>query len=361
MDAHERALLSQNPFIKLLLHERKKGATTRQAAEAVLKRELDLSVTDDELLDAERELNAVLATLPPEATKVLFAKTLEVKELTDVFSLTVHHIARSRRDTDEAKALGLTHLWSWFWERDVVSWRRFLRTGRTNHDVLAQVPSLWRPGIPGKPFWKLDELPEAFRSLEANAPAITEELERVRKSGQWLPYGGVRGERDQPTVDTASTWNGYFFYHPFKGRFAEAHDVCPVTSRVLEALPGLCRRELVLFSALTPGAVVPPHQGPFNGRLRVHLALTGAKGCFLRVGTQIRQWEDGRVLVFDDSFEHQVCHAGDEVRVVLMFNVLQPGLEPDVLDRAAQATPDGYVPTEEDLAARELLARTAWW
>jgi hypothetical protein len=181
-------------------------------------------------------------------------------------------------------------------------------------------------------------------------------------AGGELLIDGVRDElTETPTEETVAAWNGYFFYHPFKGRFARAHERCPVTSRVLEALPGLCRRELVLFSALVPGTVVPPHQGPFNGRIRVHLCLTGAKGCYLRVGTQIREWEDGRVLAFDDSFEHQVCHRGPEVRVVLMFNVVQPGVPPNVIDRAAQAAVPDYEETEADRAARALLARTAWW
>jgi hypothetical protein len=205
----------------------------------------------------------------------------------------------------------------------------------------------------------------AFRALEDAAADIAAELQAVRRDGGWLPYRGVRGVRDEPLAhsdgQTFSTWNGLFFYHPFKGRFADTHQRCPLTSRVLEALPGLCRRELVLFSALVPGAVVPPHQGPFNGRLRVHLALTGSKGCYLRVGTQIREWEDGKVLVFDDSFEHQVCHNGPEVRVVLMMNVLQPGVTADVLDHAALRSIGEYLPTPEDEAGRDALARTGWW
>jgi hypothetical protein len=93
----------------------------------------------------------------------------------------------------------------------------------------------------------------------------------------------------------------------------------------------------------------------------VHLALTGAKGCYLRVGTQIREWEDGKVLAFDDSHQHQVCHRGSQVRVVLMFNLVQPGLKPDLLDLAAQRGVEDYVETTDDAAARAELARTAWW
>jgi aspartyl/asparaginyl beta-hydroxylase (cupin superfamily) len=94
----------------------------------------------------------------------------------------------------------------------------------------------------------------------------------------------------------------------------------------------------------------------------VHLALTGAEGCYLRVGTQIREWKDGKVLVFDDSFEHQVCHDGPRTRVVLMMNVLQPGLpERDAVDRSSVTNEQAYIETAEDQAAAEALRRAGWW
>jgi hypothetical protein len=365
MDTYERELLLKNPFIQLMLSARGRPAAR---AEAALTQSVAVATTepsDEELQALEKALNDALGRLAPEKLRALFARTLDITELSEVFTLTVTELARAVRTTAEGRALGLEHLWGWYWERDVIAYRRFLATGRRSHDVLDQLPSFWRPGVEAKPFWSLDELDPAFRALEEHAPAIRAELEQVLASDAWLPYRGVRGVRDEPiehpTRGDESSWNGFFFYHPFRGRFPDNHARCPVTSRVVEALPGLCRRELALFSALTPGAVVPPHQGPFNGRLRVHLALTGSEGAFLRVGTQIRQWQDGKVLVFDDSFEHQVCHTGSRVRVVLMFNVVQPGVPLDVVDRAAQATSTQYVETPGEAAAREALARTAWW
>jgi hypothetical protein len=368
VDAHERELLLRNPLLQRVLRalQREPGLGVPRAVDAELNAMLAANEpTDEQLLAVERAINLALGKLPPAATKQLFAGTLEVKELSDFFSLTVAQLARASKDTDEAKALGLDHLWPWYWERELVLYRRFLRSGRRDHDVLDQRASFWRPGVEARPFWKLEELDPAFLTLEEAAPEILAELEAIRRDGDWLPYRGVRGVRDEPLQhpgeDLFSTWNGYFFYHPFRGRFDASHARCPVTSRVLESLPGLCRRELVLFSALVPGSVVPAHQGPFNGRLRVHLALTGSKGCYLRVGTQIRQWQDGKVLVFDDSFEHQVCHDGPDTRVVLMMNILQPGVEHDALDRAALTTHEHFVATPEDDAARAALARTGWW
>ena len=67
----------------------------------------------------------------------------------------------------------------------------------------------------------------------------------------------------------------------------------------------------VIFSVLTPGTRLRPHCGPSNARLTCHLAIRVPKsceqGCYLRVGAEPKRgWEEGRCLVFDDSFEHEV-------------------------------------------------------
>lgn len=362
MDAYERELLLRNPFIKLMLHH---GGPAPVAAEAVVSRELALDAPSDEALrEAERAMNAVLAKVDDgPQLRQLFSDSVDVKGLGDIFVSTVNEFARLSAGSKEAKVLELSHPWSWYWEREVLAYRRFLESGKQNYDLQPQQPAFFRAGVQPRTFWTLDELGPAFRTLEENAPKIRAELEQVYDDGAWLPYRGFRGARDDvPQLEESdSDWNAFFFYHPFRGRFAANHARCPVTSKVLESLPGLCRRELALFSALQPGAVIPAHCGPFNGRVRVHLALTGSKGCYLRVGTQIREWQDGRVLAFDDATEHQVCHNGSELRVVLMFVVLQPGLEPSVVDRVSQVPADEFVASDEERATADALSKTKWW
>lgn len=368
MNAHERRLLLANGLLqRVLAAVERDGVSPAEAAEAELARRARAPVSDELLLEVERAITAAVARLPPATVAALFADDadFEVKHLKEHFAPVLESLERAARGSRELAALGVGHLRAWHWERELVAWRRFLASGGRDHDALAQRPAFWRPDVPAKAFWTLDELPAPYRALEAAAPAILEELQAVRRDGAWLPYWGVSEQPLRQANDGAgpggASWNAFFFYHPFKGRFDGNHARCPVTSKTLEALPGLCRRELVLFSALRPGSIVPPHCGPFNGRLRVHLALTGSRGCYLRVGTQIREWEDGKVLAFDDSFEHQVCHAGQEVRVVLMLNILQPGVSPSVVDQLSHTNPVRYVEGEADREGREALARTGWW
>lgn len=46
-----------------------------------------------------------------------------------------------------------------------------------------------------------------------------------------------------------------------------------------------------------------------NLRLRIHLPLitpTGNGKCGIRVGSQKRSWINGKAIVLDDSYEHEV-------------------------------------------------------
>ena len=49
-----------------------------------------------------------------------------------------------------------------------------------------------------------------------------------------------------------------------------------------------------------------------------------ATACALRVGDQTRHWEEGKVMVFDDSYDHEAWNKSDERRAVLMFDIANP-------------------------------------
>ena len=65
---------------------------------------------------------------------------------------------------------------------------------------------------------------------------------------------------------------------------------------------------------MRPGTRIPPHCGPSNARLRLHLGLVAAPGARLRVGGRSLAWEEGRAVVFDDSFEHEAPRARTHTR-----------------------------------------------
>lgn len=60
--------------------------------------------------------------------------------------------------------------------------------------------------------------------------------------------------------------------------------------------------------------------------LRCHLPLVVPAGgsCAIRVGNETRQWKEGELMIFDDSFEHEAWNNSGEDRIVLMFDIPNP-------------------------------------
>jgi aspartyl/asparaginyl beta-hydroxylase (cupin superfamily) len=155
------------------------------------------------------------------------------------------------------------------------------------------------------------------RPLEEAFPVIRQELMAVlREDG--VGFKAYMSEANRRLAG----WNTFNFFFYGK-KFEENCARCPETTRVLESLPRF-ERDHVMFSALNPRSHIPPHTGPMNGIIRGHLALIAAPGSFIRVGDQQRTWEEGKVLVFDDSFEHEVWNHSDCVRIVLFMNFWHP-------------------------------------
>ena len=158
--------------------------------------------------------------------------------------------------------------------------------------------------------------------LEAGVPAIQRELDALLADYDRLPnLQDISTEQRIHTDD--DRWKTLFFvgYGQPIGRVAER---CPETARLLRGVPGLTT---AMFSMLSPNKRVPAHVGPYRGVLRFHLALripAPASGCGIRVGSEVRHWEEGRTLVFDDVYDHEVWNDTDGVRVVLFMDVKRP-------------------------------------
>jgi aspartyl/asparaginyl beta-hydroxylase (cupin superfamily) len=82
----------------------------------------------------------------------------------------------------------------------------------------------------------------------------------------------------------------------------------------------------VTFSLLKAGARIAPHTGMTNTRLICHVPLIVPPGCGFRVGNEVREWEVGKLLIFDDSIEHEAWNDSDSDRVVLIFDIWRPEL-----------------------------------
>eukprot|EP00435_Cladocopium_sp_Y103_P009312 s4468_g2.t1 len=97
-----------------------------------------------------------------------------------------------------------------------------------------------------------------------------------------------------------------------------------------ERIPAVAEYVTSLFSQLLPGTRLRSHCGPSNLRLTCHLGIRIPSGCKIVCGGEPRCWEEGKCIVFDDSFEHEVLHEGDEARTVLLVNFWHPDVPPEM-------------------------------
>ena len=88
----------------------------------------------------------------------------------------------------------------------------------------------------------------------------------------------------------------------------------------------------VTFLKMTPGTHLRPHMGSTNDRLILQMPLLIPDGLVFRVANETRTYNPDRVLIFDDSFEHEVKHTGSEGdRYVLYMTVHHPDLNYDLV------------------------------
>jgi len=138
----------------------------------------------------------------------------------------------------------------------------------------------------------------------------------LTKSGRW---------REVPLFTNCTLNREYAKYFPETVKILQEH--CRDATGL-----ALCGGGDVIMSSLAPGTRLRPHCGPSNSRLTCHMGIkvpkTKEQGCWIRVAAEEKRgWEEGRCMVFDDSFEHEVVYEEPSVheaypgdRVVLLAN-----------------------------------------
>lgn len=159
-------------------------------------------------------------------------------------------------------------------------------------------------------------------NLENNWQLIRQELDELLLEPENIPnFQDVSPDQYNLTKD--NKWKTFFFYaygYKVKNNCAQ----CPETTRLLEQVPHM---KTAFFSIMFPHKHIPEHRGPYKGVLRYHLGLKIPQpetSCRLKVGDDIRYWQQGKSLVFDDSYPHEAWNDSDDIRVVLFMDFVRP-------------------------------------
>uniref|UniRef100_A0A8C0Z1N4 Aspartyl/asparaginyl beta-hydroxylase n=1 Tax=Canis lupus familiaris TaxID=9615 RepID=A0A8C0Z1N4_CANLF len=181
-------------------------------------------------------------------------------------------------------------------------------------------------GLKAQPWWTPKETgyTELVKSLERNWKLIRDEGLAVmdKAKGLFLP--------EDENLREKGDWSQFTLWQ--QGRKNEnACKGAPKTCSLLDKFPETtgCRRGQIKYSIMHPGTHVWPHTGPTNCRLRMHLGLVIPKeGCKIRCANETKTWEEGKVLIFDDSFEHEVWQDATSFRLIFIVDVWHPELTP---------------------------------
>jgi ornithine lipid ester-linked acyl 2-hydroxylase len=198
-----------------------------------------------------------------------------------------------------------------------------------------QISTLWIERLLKKPFHKHCLLgdkkffdPYSFpvaKELEDNFPAIQAELKTILKRyDDFAPFQSI--SPDQTYISNDDKWR-MFFFKAAGVNFGRNQQYAPKTFEILN------RHKYVIsayISVLGPHKMLMPHEGPWSGILRMHLGVVipGNKECTLVNGGEKYHWEEGKVVLFDDTYEHIAVNETDQIRAILFLDVMRPLPQP---------------------------------
>jgi aspartate beta-hydroxylase len=175
--------------------------------------------------------------------------------------------------------------------------------------------------------------PEGFdwaADLEATAPELAKEVAgSLDLDADGLPYIGKQEESETwRSLAGRTDWSAVHFWNdalPNERALARFPKVRAVLERLPLVTSGGAPVEAFL-SILKPRTRIPPHFGNANHRLTVHLPLIVPAGCGVKVGGEARETRFGRLMIFDDSYEHSAWNDSEAARIVLIFEIWHPAL-----------------------------------
>jgi beta-hydroxylase len=195
----------------------------------------------------------------------------------------------------------------------------------------------------------IEEHPVFPNGLFDWAPGLEADWQTIRNEAQALlqdrtvapPVRELSQEHHKIAVD--DRWRSFFLW-AYGVRIDDNCARCPETARIVERVPGLLT---AFYSVMLAGAHVPRHTGPTKAIITAHLGLIiplRRENCHMQVADRNVVWEEGRLVVFDDMYPHEVWNDTDEDRIVLLLHLKRPLRFPgsvlrDMLFAAVRASP----------------------
>lgn len=128
---------------------------------------------------------------------------------------------------------------------------------------------------------------------------------------------------DHARIAADGNWRSFFLF----GYGYQVPENCKRAAKTAELVRQIPDLNSAFFSILEPGAIIPRHRGVTRGLVTCHLGLNiprQSDKCEMQVEDANVHWEEGKWLVFDDSYFHEVHNNTNERRVILLIQVKRP-------------------------------------
>jgi aspartyl/asparaginyl beta-hydroxylase (cupin superfamily) len=169
--------------------------------------------------------------------------------------------------------------------------------------------------FPNKDFAWIEEIEKSY-------PEMLEEFNRFCRETNQIPDLGKISDEESRLVKP-NQWK-FIPLYMYGNKVDFICDKLPRTTAVVQGIPDLTT---AFFSILTPHAKITEHRGAYKGYLRYHLGIRVPEpytSCGLQIKDQVFHWQNGKSVVFDDTFRHSAWNNTDQVRVVLWVDFIRP-------------------------------------
>jgi len=180
---------------------------------------------------------------------------------------------------------------------------------------------------PGAHFPDAKRFAASWRQLREEALRVAERLQDVPRFHEIMP------QQASISANDARDWR-MFILKAYGVEVPRNMAACPTFAALVASSPDVLSASL---SFLAPWKHIPPHRGPFRGVLRFYLVLVmpvapdGGPAAVLRIGDAEYRLASGDMLLWDDTYEHEVWNTSDEVRVALLLDIRRRDMPVDMM------------------------------
>uniref|UniRef100_A0A915LEB0 Aspartyl/asparaginy/proline hydroxylase domain-containing protein n=1 Tax=Meloidogyne javanica TaxID=6303 RepID=A0A915LEB0_MELJA len=169
--------------------------------------------------------------------------------------------------------------------------------------------------LTARPWWTIEqtECSRQLRQLERHWTTVKEEAQQMWHNHHHL------FEKDNYSNNLINEENdGHWILTITDKGNSISEEICgenlmPLTCQMLRE----SFTDAVRLSVLKSGTSTWPHCGPTNYILEAHLGLVTHSDARLRVENETRGWRQGKMLIFDTSFEHEIIFEGAPANALL--------------------------------------------